>query len=246
MSHLTTGWCHAVRNRMSQVAKHWSHVVWNQMSHVTTGWGHVVRNSMSQVATGWSHAVWNRMTTPYKDYIQTFSFLQTYVTYVTQCLNKVVFQLCSLLSFIFMLELQPYNLLPPCNNVTTSNHIITPSLILQRIASRGLVTSCLPKPVDGRQACNPYITFTLSSLIQLRTTWRHPDKIPIPSRNTVPPLYSLAPSSSTRRPGAFDPFFCFGANCTLFSILGPITPLFSILRSGAFAPFALYSAFEFS
>jgi len=63
---------------------------------------------------------------PYKDYIQTYSFLQSH-TYVTHCQNKVEFKLCFLLSFICMLELLPYNLSPPCNNVT-SNHSLAHTL----------------------------------------------------------------------------------------------------------------------
>ena len=126
MSQVTTDWVHAVRNRMSEVAKYCSHAVCNQMSLVTTGWGHPVRNRMSQVATGWSHAVWNWMTTPYKDYIRAYSFLQTH-TYVTHRQNKVEFELCLILPFICTLDVLPYNLLPPCKNVTTSAHVLPPS-----------------------------------------------------------------------------------------------------------------------
>jgi len=57
--------------------------------------------------------------------------------FVTQCQNKVEFELCFILSFICALDLLPYNILPPCNDVINSIHILTPTLTQ---TSLGLVT----------------------------------------------------------------------------------------------------------
>jgi len=53
----------------------------------------------------------------------------------------IINKTCSVLSFIYMLELLHYNLSPPCNNVTTFIHILPP---LKCNSSRGLVTSSIP------------------------------------------------------------------------------------------------------
>jgi hypothetical protein len=214
---------------MSKVTTGWGHAVWNQMSQVTTGWGHAIRNRVSQVATGWNPAVWNRMTTPYKDYNRTYSFLQTH-TYVTHCQNKVEFKLCFLLSVIRMLKLLPYNLLPPCNNVTTSARILPVSYSKAKHHVVFWRHVCQNQSTADKHATH---TSPLLHLPSINSTQNGGTLIkylyPVETTSSVVFFTTVYIHPRTR---SVCPFSSFGASYALFLILGPTAHFFKFLARG--------------